>query len=261
MRKIRNKNFAVSPAVVKEGRVHLLHIDDLDHTGSRFARYIQEEHSLRQVINPDVEFFYTIENCDSTDVNSRKVIHVERGLAHVERDKEDFFLVRDVILEALQQGDDDLVTLEDGSLDFPDDTYLIVGSYIPANYIELYYKEHSVICSTEPLTPSPVEISENSLLGRLDGEIKSIDSKDLSFILTPDYVVNSLKDNNDPILVATKHFEMLNDKSKLLTGHVVLKSRPSKPRNREKGSIIFNSSTNSLEFFDGSKWKTIKTEN
>ena len=69
------------------------------------------------------------------------------------------------------------------------------------NYIELYYKEHSVICSTEPLTPSPVEISENSLLGRLDGEIKSIDSKDLSFILTPDYVVNSLKDNNDPLIL------------------------------------------------------------
>jgi len=260
MRKIRNTNFAASPAIVEDGKVKLLHADDFKHTGSHLTNCLQEERCLRHVFNTDTEFFYLIENFDSADINSRQLIHIERGLAHIEKSGETAYLIRDVVLEA-QQRDNDLTIDENGLLNLPDDCYLVVSSYAPSNYIDLFYNKHSIICSTGDSAPSPIEIEENAVVGRLDGEMKSLDSEDLSFILTPDYVIKSLKDINAPLLIATDHFEMLNDKSKLLTGHVVLKSRQGKPRNREKGSIIFNSSTNALEFFDGSKWKTIKTEN
>ena len=260
MRKIRNNNFAASPAVVKDGEIQLLHADEFKHTGSHLTGCLHEDQCLVHAFDTDTEFFYTIENFDSTDINSRELIHLERGLGHIEKSGKTSHFIRDVVLE-VQQRDSDLPIGKDGHLDFPDDCYLVIGSYIPRNYIDLFYNEHSIVCSTGALTPSPIEIEENSVVGRLHGEIKSLDSEDLCFILTTDYVIKSLKDINAPILIATNHFEMLNDKSKLLTGHVVLKSRQGKPRNREKGSIIFNSSTNSLEFFDGSKWKTIKTEN
>jgi len=259
MAKIRNKNFVVSPGITKKNVVNLLDVDQFKHTGSHFTGYIQEEDSLRRTFDKDVSFFYTLETFDSTDINSRKLNRQEKGVGHVKKTGKNFFLIREVALSVNEQGQNTPKD-ENGFFELPDDTHVVVGSYIPTNYIDLFHRKHSILCSTDELSPSPIELEENSLLGRLEGEVQSLNSDEISLILSPDYVVKSLYDNNAPILISSDYVELTSTKSKFLLSHIVLKPSPRKPRNKEQGTIIFNTSSNSLEFYDGTKWRKIKTE-
>lgn len=259
MAKIRNKNFVVSPGIAKNNVIKLLDVKQFKHTGSHFTGYIQEEDSLRRTFDKDTSFFYTLETFDNTDINSRKLNRQEKGLAHVKKVGKDLVLIREVALSTNEQGQD-TPRDEKGFFELPDDSYVVIGSYIPTNYIDLFYRKHSILCSTDELSPSPIELEKNSLLGRLEGEVQSLNSDDISLILSPDYVVKSLYNNNDPILISSDHVELTSTKSKLLISQIVLKATPRKPRNKEQGTIIFNSSSNSLEFYDGDKWRKIKTE-
>jgi len=258
MQKIRNKNFAASPAVAIDGKIELLHVDDFPKTGSHFSTYMQEEESLRQSFDENTSFFYTIENFDSEDVNSRQKTHAERGLANVSQEGDKFFLNRIVCIETAQKEDD--LPYEDGFLVFDENTYLVVGSYIPRNYIDLFYENNAVICSTDAQTPSPIQINENSLLGRLENEIQSIDGQELALILTTNFTVESLQANSSPLLLSAKHVEVLDNNSKLSSAHMVARPRKTRPKNREAGSIIFNEKKKCLEFFNGIKWVRINTE-
>jgi len=261
MTKIRNKNFTVSPAKFINGVVHLLEVDELAKTGSHLTGYIQEEDSLRKSFDQDTGFFYTLETFDSLDINSRKLTRKESGIARVKKSRDTFFLDRETALSSIESEEVASCAMKDtnGCFILPDDTSAVIGSYIPTNYIDLFYRNHSIICSTDELSPSPVELTNNSVLGRLDGEIQALDSDDISLIISPDYVVKTLQSNSDPILISSDHFELTSSKSKLLLSQMVLKPR-SKPRNKEQGLIFYNKSTNSLEFFDGTKWRKIKTE-
>lgn len=260
MPKIRNKNFAVSPAVFKDGEPELLHVDFLAKTGSHFTGYIAEEDSLRESFDEETQFFYTLENFDSEDILYRKLIQQERGLAQIKRVGKRFYLDRQLSLELIKNEEDGTSTTDDGFLSLPDETHVIVGTYIPLNYIDLFCRDNTVVCSTEPDTPSPVEIEKNSLLGRLEGEIQSINSEELGFILSPDFTVQSLQANSSPILIASDHVELTSQKSKLVANHIALSPRRSKPRNRQEGSIIYNSDKKCLEFYNGTGWVKIKTE-
>ena len=258
MHKIRNNNFVASPAVYRDNQIELLHADEFKRAGSRFTGILPEDISLRKSFDLETEFFYTIENFDSEEIKTRKLAQYERGLAHIEKSGNKLVLVRDVSIETKEILQN--CGTSDGFLKFPDETYLVVGSYIPNNYQDLYIQDNSVVCSTAPRTPSPVEIQENSLLGRLEGEIQSVSSSELALILTTDFTVDSLQHNSRPLLIASDHVEVTNEKAKLAASHFVLKPKQSKPRNRQAGSIIFNQKTKSLEFFNGDGWVKIKTE-
>ena len=256
MQKIKNKNFVVCPAVCTKGNIELLHVDEFPKTGSHFSGYIPEEASLRNSFDKDTHFFYTIEKFDSTDTNSRKITHAERGLAHIEKNRKKFTLKRDVCIESVQR-DDDLPT-ENSFITFEEGTYLVIGSYIPKNYIDLLIEEHSVICSIEASSPSPVQINQSSVLGRLDGDIQSLGRKELGLILTPDYTVSSLKASSSPLLLSSEYIEVLSDKSALSCAHFIARPSDSRPKNREQGSLIFNKNKKCLEYFNGSKWIEVK---
>ena len=75
--------------------------------------------------------------------------------------------------------------------DLPDDDgkFVILNS-TPSNIRELLVSENSVICSTDKFTATPVELQDNTLLGRLDNIIQSIDQNELWSML--------LKDNDRP---------------------------------------------------------------
>jgi len=259
-KKIRNKAIAVSPGSFKDGKLELLHIEFLKEAGSRFHAYFPEEESLRKTFDQEVYFFYTIENFDGEDQTTRKLLQAERGLARVKKTRGKYYLLRETLLSS-HDSSASLQRTEEGFLEFPEEDHLVVNSYIPQSYAESLCYGNSVICSSEPFTPYPVEIQENSVVGRLDGDVESINSKELALILTTDFVVDSLETNSRPLLLGSDHIEAINPQTKLVSSHLVIKPRDGKPRNRQAGTIVFNSKTNSLEFFNGSSWTKIKTEN
>lgn len=72
-----------------------------------------------------------------------------------------------------------------------DDSKFIILNSTPSNIRELLVSENSVICSTDKFTATPVELQDNTLLGRLDNIIQSIDQDELWSML--------LKDSKSPV--------------------------------------------------------------
>ena len=102
------------------------------------------------------------------------------------------------------------------------DEYLII-SYSPiANAMQLFLNPHS-IPFTDVYGPSSVTISENSVLGRLDGSVQSININDL------------------------------------LKKPIVLNSKKLPPK-ATKGTIIMDSADGMIKIYNGEVWKTLKYE-
>ena len=83
----------------------------------------------------------------------------------------------------------------------------ILLKYLPENYKNILASRNSVLCSTEPFTPTPVELQNNTLLGKLDNIIQSIDQNELWSIL--------LQNNKKPVEGSIRY----NKKQKCFQGY------------------------------------------
>jgi len=92
-------------------------------------------------------------------------------------------------------------------LNVEQDDKLILMKYFPSNYKELLASKNSVLCSTEPFTPTPVELQDNTLLGKLNNIIQSIDQNELWSIL--------LQNNKKPVQGSIRY----NKKDKCFEGY------------------------------------------
>lgn len=102
------------------------------------------------------------------------------------------------------------------------DEYLIVSYSQVSNAMQLFLNPHSVPF-TDTTGPSSITINENSVLGRLDGSVQSINIKDL---LKKPIVINSKK----------------------------------LPPKAAKGTIIMDSADGMIKIYNGEVWKTLKYE-
>lgn len=259
--KINNSIRAVCPARSVNGKIELLDVSFLkrERANSVHHDWMKEEDSLRSRMDLGINFFYTLEEVTKVRSNNKKLICEERGIGCIKKIRNKFYLERLFAAESTIEDDTGVEkSSSTGFLEFEDDHYLIIGSYLPANWIYLYAPPNSVVCSTTPFTPSPVEIEDNCLLGRLDGQIQSIDKQELGLILGYEHVITSLSNTKSPILVNSDYFELLSDKSKLSAAQFVLRPTEKRPRNREAGTLIFNSRKKCFEAFDGGKWRPLK---
>ena len=256
--KTKNKINSVSPALFREdNRIELLDVSFLKEAGSFMYNQILEEDSLRKVIDPELNFFYTITSFEGSRREKRQTSG-EKGIAHIIKEKDKYFLKRThLYARAREEGLFDAST-EDGFSAYDLDDYLIIGCYMPNNFTELFILDNSILCTSEPLTPHPVQLEENCLIGRLDGDVQAIDNKELALILGHEHLIESLLKNDAPILAGSNYFELLSKNSKILANQIIAKPSKRRPSNREKGSIIFNEKNNCFEGFDGAKWRPLK---
>ena len=87
------------------------------------------------------------------------------------------------------------------------DEKLILFKFFPEKYRNLFTTENSVLCCTDKYTPTPVELQNNTLLGKLDDIIQSIDQNELWSIL--------LKNNKKPVEGSIRY----NKKQKCFQGY------------------------------------------
>jgi hypothetical protein len=256
--KIKNKYFAVSPAryVAKSDTILLLPVSALKEANSLLVNCIPEDQSITQLIDKGVNFYYTIEQFDSCRPD-RKMLAFERGIGTLEG-KKHRVLRRLFLLENHVEHKKNSGVTPEGFLQFDDNDLIIIGTYLPDKYIDLYLLPFSVVCATESFRPEPVHIEPSSLLGRTDGDIQSINREELGLILGHEHLIASLAKTTAPILVGSSYFELVGKNSILSSDHLILKPSPRRPRNREAGSIIFNNKTKCFEGFDGTKWRPLK---
>jgi len=133
--------------------------------------------------------------------------------------------------------------------------YFVVSSYIPQTCREALVTPNSVLCSVERFDPTPVELEDNSVLGRLNDKIQSIDGAELRTILTDDRIVSAIKEWKKPLVLATNKFEV---KNRLTCRHIYARpgSRPSKP---QPGFLHYNDGLDCLEIFTSLGWRSVTT--
>ena len=258
MLKIKNNHFAVSPAIysAKSDRITFLPLEKLEDACSRLHPHWQEEDTIPSRIPNNTHFYYTIEEFDSCG-HDRKILSHERGIG-LRKGGRKPYLQRVFSLEQLVENRKSIGKTRDGFTVYEDGTYLVVGTYLPSNYRELCVLPFSVTCTTNPGRPEPVHIEPNSLLGRTDGDIQSINREELGLILGHEHLIDALSKTTAPILVGSAYFELAGSNSVVSANHFVCKPLSRRPRNREPGSIIFNSKESRFEGFDGEKWRPLK---
>ncbi len=190
---------------------------------------------LQNAIPVGQNFFYIIECFDHLNFN-RKILYSERGVGELFLQEGVYYLKR----EYIKSIDNDLVK---NARPAPiSHTNVIIRSYIPEFYTDLFIYPYSVLCSIEPGTPTPVELQEKTLVGRLHDTIQSIDGQELREILTDENIVAAVE-----------------DQGALTLNKLILKptARPSKPKT---GTIIFNKKKGAFEGYDGNSWVELKIE-
>ena len=198
--------------------------------------------SFANVFGFDCKFYYKLDKyCDG------RLVDTEIGVGYLIQDHELVLLRRDRPV---------LYRHEDGPICpivqpvhafscFKDTEYLIVQSYQPSSIPELLIDPFSLVVSTEDNPTNTVQLEQNSLLGRLEENAQSISLSSIK-----DYVQKSLCEHTKQLVLSCSQLDV----KKIKTD--VLQFKPSNIKNAKKGSLIYNETSNAIEYFDGERWRT-----
>jgi hypothetical protein len=246
------------------GYIKLLPLLDADGTSylkrvhSFFAYTTTESDLLQNNIPLGQNFFYTVHQYSLTGVNY-EIEALEKGIGELKKIGDDYFLVRENTFEEFTKTDGLTDSLYGtGFLIFDSSKYVCVSSYIPTNYIQLCASADSVICTTEPYNPVPIELAENAVLGRTNGQIESLDHTKIHQILGYESPLKNVSDANEPILLNTERLEVLGGDSHIGCRQLQLRTRNTRPETKAKGYLIFNEAKRAFEGYDGSEWRQLQ---
>lgn len=162
---------------------------------------------LRSLYEPEKNIFYKIAVTKNELSNS----YEEYGVGELVKSKKQVFLKRKNVLKIVNIhhtfGATESSSRFLSEIDVPEDHSILVFSYLPEDYRYLFSLDHSVICSEDEFSANPVQLQENTLLGRLDDRLQSIDQNELWSIL--------LQNNKKPVEGSIRY----NKKDKCFEGY------------------------------------------
>lgn len=149
-------------------------------------------------------FFYQIKQTK----DERHFSYSESGIGEFYKKRNKIFFRREYVFWVERDGTSFKPTRGNvPNLENIEDHKFILLKYLPKDYKNILASKNSVICSTEPFTPTPVELQDNTLLGKLDNIIQSIDQNELWSIL--------LQNNKKPVEGSIRY----NKKQKYFQGY------------------------------------------
>jgi hypothetical protein len=125
---------------------------------------------------PSELFFYEIVEYKDGPRQPDNEVEIERGIGSIKKSGKSFHLDRLTPLSSI----DGPITRH---VQFTPDKKLFIQTYIPKDYRELFSTPNTVLATEVAGCPSPVELQDYTVLGRLNGTIQSIDQQELWSIL------------------------------------------------------------------------------
>lgn len=149
---------------------------------------------------PDELFFYELIEYKDPKRQPDNELEIERGIGSIKLENKTATLDRITPLSSI----DGPITRH---VEFTDNKKLFLQTYIPKDYRELFSTPNTILATEVAGCPSPVELQDHTLLGRLNGTIQSIDQQELWSIL--------LKNTRKPVAGMTRY----NKKDKCFEGY------------------------------------------
>jgi hypothetical protein len=182
--KTRNNYFCC--ATQNRGNIKLSGIVDLKGVPCRIqnvAEHITDNCILGNFQEGELFFYELIEYKDIKRQPDNE-LEIERGIGCIETKDGELYLNRATPLSSI----DGPITRH---VQFTDNKKLFLQTYIPKDYVELFSSPNTILATEVARCPSPVELQDHTLLGRLNGTIQSIDQQELWTLL--------LKNTNKPV--------------------------------------------------------------
>lgn len=205
---------------------------------------INESHTFKNTFKVDDVFFYALEQ-----VKDGTVTNYERGLGQLVFHNDKYLLKRKLPIATGTNASLSSVC-HNGCAHFncQNCEYLIAYTTVPLSYAECLVDKNSLITSVAPFHPHSFVIDNNSIVGRLDGDLCSISLDDKSFL---DRLINALSSFTKQITLKTSKL----DSKRISTP--ILQLNPTSNPAAKKGSVIYDENDNNLKYYDGSKWRTL----
>jgi hypothetical protein len=251
-------------------------ISALEKYKNEYVEYASVLPHPKDSVGLNQRFFYKVQQYEFRN-NKKFLLAGERGVGEIYKKRKDFFLRRHFAIGVFDS--ESSHRPRDGN---PQEfsaayDYYVLESYKPADYHEALASPYSVLCSIEQNSPSPVELQEKTLLGRLDDRIQSIDAEELRQILNGDtdtylkltdkeleHVFKDIKDIVVKNLTALRKTLSLRTRKVDLVGgessvdSPFFRAKPSeRPKRPKPGVFFFNKENRKFEGFDGNDWVTL----
>ena len=245
----------------RDNSITLLGVDALLEHDSYMAHEAEKgrftkSNSFSEVIGDGCRFYYRVEH-----FHGLKRDGWESGVGYFRIEGDEHILDREIPLYG-GTGEEEIrlrSNTQPESFHY-EEGWLRVSSVKPKSFMELLAAPHSVIASIGSFTASPVEIEENTLLGRKDDIIQSIDMGELKEMEGfSDIVTEIIVDSQKQIKMSARRLDLTRKNS--VVSAPVLRATPvysdtEKPP-AQQGMIIYNKDTRKLEFFDGMDWNPL----
>ena len=212
---------------------------------------------LQQAYPENREFLYLIQEFNSSE-SDRVLISSEMGIGKIQKTSDKYYLKREY---AARYYDGVNYYISDGnSINFAETSFLVCSSFLPESYLDALVYSNSVLCSNEYNGPVGVDIPPSSILGRLNGNIQSLDKNELRLVLTDENIIDAIEQSSKNLTFLCQSLNLSANGARLSTPSIrVLPSYNNTNRPiAQRGTVIYNDQTNRLEVYNGADWKSIK---
>jgi hypothetical protein len=209
--------------------------------------YTSEKYGFENIFGTDCHFYYRLEKYTTNNLIS----DTEIGIGCIEKSG-DLTLFKRVQSIVYKHRDQEFVPVRlpvDAFRENNPQDYIVLFSHIPTSLSELLILPHSIVVSTENNPINTVTLEQNSILGRLEGDAKSLSISDLS-----EKTVELLLSYTKQIVLGCSQLDV----KKIKTSCLQLK--PSNKTGAKEGSIVYNDKTKCIEYYTGSEWRTLTWE-
>tara|TARA_R100001244_G_scaffold26391_1_gene26428 strand:- start:10 stop:813 length:804 start_codon:yes stop_codon:yes gene_type:complete len=249
-------NIGIALKDIKEIKLLPATDENLEKSNS-FYPSLPEDFSILEHFSDESLFFYKIEQFDHQRYPKRELVLSEEGIGVFKKGKNHSYMVREIPQRQYTKENGHLSS-HGRLLSFDSDKHLIVTTRVPESHVQLYAIEDCVICSSAPYTPNPVYLDDNTVLGKVEGNIQDISGEKLALVLGKEGFQSSFKQNDLPLISSSSKFELSGKNSLIICNTIVLKSTRSRPTNAQPGQLIYNARKKCFEGFDGTKWRPLK---
>lgn len=244
--KIANYGLTIGQATAG-GDVLILGLSDANlRAANSYFPHLPPETDLLRAIPLYNLFFYKIENFDGQSYPNRQLLECEIGIGELVSENKQTFLKRHYPQKRYTDLDGWTTLIR--PFNFTLDTQLIITTRPPETLSDLFSIGESVVCSLGGGIPEIVPINENEILGKIDGDLRSVNIADV------------LRTSTNPLSIPTDRIELGGKNSTVYSNAISLKSQRSRPENPAAGTIIYNSRKKAFEGYDGENWRTLKWE-